>query len=192
MTENVFLRRLSRWQAEQQREALADLWVEAYRGVVGHRFRDRQDFLRRFADELSLTGFDMVIAGAAGGSAADTVGCAYGFRADRSDESWQHLNAGALPEAEELTASGQVFAVAELMVLPAHRREGIATRMLDLLLTRADSALALARVEGDGGRAGAAFRSWGWTPVARPPLGRYEHPRRGSRATEFWTRRLDR
>ncbi|CAM5517084.1 GNAT family N-acetyltransferase OS=Streptomyces alboniger OX=132473 GN=CP975_18760 PE=4 SV=1 [Streptomyces alboniger] len=33
MTE-VFLRRLSRWQAEQQREAVAGLYVEAYREMA--------------------------------------------------------------------------------------------------------------------------------------------------------------
>ena len=188
MADSVFLRRLSRWQAEQQRETFADLWVEAYRGVAGRMFQDRQEFLRRFADELSRPGFDMMI----GGSASDTVACAYGFRADRNDGSWQRLDAGLLPGVEELTASGQVFAVAELMVLPAHRREGVATRMLEQLLTRADSALAIARVEGANEQAGVAFRAWGWTPVERAPLGRYEHPHRGTRATQFWTHRLTR
>lgn len=37
----VFLRRLTRWQAEAQREAVADLYVEAYRGPSGEEFRER-------------------------------------------------------------------------------------------------------------------------------------------------------
>jgi GNAT superfamily N-acetyltransferase len=192
MAESVFLRRLSRWQAEQQRETFADLWVEAYRGVAGHMFQDRQEFLRRFAEDLSLPGFDMVIASAANG----VVGCAYGFRADRDDGSWRNLDEGRLPEVEELTASGQVFAVAELMVLPANRREGVATRMLDQLLTRADSTLAIARVLGANERAGEAFRAWGWTEIDRRASGRYAGhvprggPEQAAPAPRFWSRHL--
>lgn len=187
MAVDVFLRRLSRWQAEQLRETFADLWVEAYRGVAGHVYQDRQEFLRRFAHDLSLPGFDMVIAGAGSG----TVGCAYGFRADRGDGSWRDLDEGGLPEVEELTASGQVFAVAELMVLPEHRREGVATRLLAQLLVRADCALAVARVGGADARAGQAFAAWGWTEVERRPRHRYEHPDRVPRATRFWSRHLE-
>ncbi|GCD34941.1 hypothetical protein OEIGOIKO_02681 [Streptomyces chrestomyceticus JCM 4735] len=40
----VFLRRLTRWQAEAQREAVADLYVEAYRGPSGEEFRGRGPF----------------------------------------------------------------------------------------------------------------------------------------------------
>lgn len=186
MAVDVFLRRLSRWQAEQQRETFADLWVEAYRGVAGRTDEERQEFLGRFARDLSLPGFDMVIAG----SGARTVGCAYGFRAGRGDGSWRDLDPDGLPEVEELTASGRVFAVAELMVLPASRREGVATRLLDLLLVRADSAVAVARAGGANEQAREAFRAWGWTEIERLPRWRYEHPGRTRRANRFWSRRL--
>src|ERR1700738_1036585 len=123
MAESVFLRRLSRWQAEQQRESVADLYVEARRGAVGEALRDRQDFLRRFADDVRLPAFDMVVAGAAGSSGA-TVGCACGFRLGREDEHWQRLGAGRPAAMEELTAAGRGVALAELMVLASHRRRG--------------------------------------------------------------------
>ena len=149
MADTVFLRHLSRWQAEQQREAFADLYVEAYGGGPGGaggpagsrgsggscgsggEFQDRQDFLLRFADYVQHPGFDMMIASEAG----TVVGCVCGFRTDRGDSSW--------PGHEDLTsAAGQVFTVVEVMVLPSHRRRRVATRLLEQLLARAGSALA--------------------------------------------------
>ncbi|WP_443318626.1 hypothetical protein [Streptomyces sp. 8N616] len=60
-------------------------------------------------------------------STPELVGCAYGFRADRSGTWWQGF-LGAFPSAiEELTASGQVFVLAEARVFPAYRRRHIAT-----------------------------------------------------------------
>ncbi len=58
----VFLRRLTRWQAEAQREAVADLYVEAYREPSGEEFRERGAFLQRFAEHVQRPGFEMVIA----------------------------------------------------------------------------------------------------------------------------------
>ncbi|WP_164836426.1 GNAT family N-acetyltransferase [Actinacidiphila soli] len=151
MADTVFLRHLSRWQAEQQREAFADLYVEAYGGGSVTEFNDRQDFLWRFADYVQHPGFDMMIASEAGA----VVGCVCGFRTDRGDSSW--------PGHEDLTSDGQVFTVVEVMVLPSHRRRRVATRLLEQLLTRAGAALATARVQPTNAPALAAYRSWGWT-----------------------------
>ncbi|WP_254643622.1 GNAT family N-acetyltransferase [Streptomyces sp. BV286] len=165
----VYLRRLSRWQAEQQRDAVADVHVTAYRGVAGEEYRDRQGFLHRFEQHVQHTGFDMVVADTAG-----LVGCAYGFRVPRTGEWWSDFRGGLPADIEELTASGRAFLLAELMVLPAHRRLGVATRMVEWLLTRLDADLVVAvssRSGDDGDRDGggpggaveAAFRAWGWS-----------------------------
>ncbi|MFE9885781.1 GNAT family N-acetyltransferase [Streptomyces scopuliridis] len=171
----VFVRRLSRWQAEQQREAVADVYVEAYRRVPGEesrdrRERDRQEFLETFAEDVQRPGFDMVVASGGNKPAA----YAYGFVLDRAGEWWRALS-GEVPwdwDIEELTVSGQVFALAGLMVLPAHRRGGVATRLVEQLLIRTDAALVAARVDPANGAAVGALRSWGWTrlgAVAPPP-----------------------
>ncbi|MDF9813947.1 GNAT family N-acetyltransferase [Streptomyces sp. SPB162] len=157
MTE-VFLRRLSRWQAEAQREAFADLYVESYRGVQGEEFHSRQVFLRRFAEHVQHPGFDMTIAGDPG-----LVGFAYGFPPDRDGEWWQGFVGGVPQELEEHTASGQVFAVVELLVLPTHRRLGVAGRLQDMLLSRSDAAVASVLVETPNVPALAAYREWGWS-----------------------------
>lgn len=71
MTE-VYLRGLSRWQAEQQRDAVADVHVTAYDGVAGAEYRDRQGFLRRFEQHVQQPGFDMTVADGEVLSAAPT------------------------------------------------------------------------------------------------------------------------
>lgn len=174
MAETVFLRRLSRWQAEGQRESFADLYVAAYGPAPGGELRgqnqnqnqnrdlDRQDFLGRFADYVQHPGFDMMIASEAG----VLVGCVCGYRSGRSGDCW--------PGHEEITASGQVFTVVEMMVLPSYRRRGVATRLLEQLLTRTDAALATTRVERANAAAVAAYGSWGWTRVETDDPPAYE------------------
>jgi ribosomal protein S18 acetylase RimI-like enzyme len=154
----VFIRRLSRWQAEQQREDVADVYVEAYRRVHGEEFQDRQQFLETFADDVQRPGFDMVVA-----SGGRPAAYAYGFVLDRAGEWWRGLRTDVPWDIEELTVSGQVFALAELMVLPPFRRGGVATRLVEQLLMRSDAALVTVRVDPENEAALGALRAWGFT-----------------------------
>ncbi|MFI2617481.1 hypothetical protein [Streptomyces sp. NPDC018584] len=166
MTE-VFLRRLSRWQAEQQRESVANLYVEAYRGMAGAEYRDRQGFLRRFEHDVQQPDFDMVVADSGG-----LVGCLYGYRAAPTGEWWEGFR-GILPAGiEEQTASGRVFLLSELMVAPARRRAGVATRLRTLLLTRhtADAVVAVIKRDDDQGRE--VLRAWDWAKLGEFDPGR--------------------
>ncbi|MEV4973644.1 GNAT family N-acetyltransferase [Streptomyces scopuliridis] len=158
----MFIRRLSRWQAEQQREAVADVYVEAYR-----QGRDRQGFLETFAEDVQRPGFDMVVASGGNKPAA----YAYGF------------------DIEEPAVSGQVFALAGLMVLPAHRRDGVATRLVEQLLIRTDAVLVAARVDPGNEAAVAALRSWGWTRLGAvaAPVGSSDSSSDGTAATAPFT-----
>ncbi|WP_053921984.1 GNAT family N-acetyltransferase [Streptomyces chattanoogensis] len=176
----VFLRRLTRWQAETQRESVADLHAAAHHGrPAADGVPDRAEFLRRFAGyDIQRPGFDMVI-----GSDPALVGCCYGYAADREGD-WLRACSAGLPdelpdEVCQAAAAGRLFLLAGLMVLPAHRRTGVATRLAQTLLIRSNAALALAPVAADNAPARAAFRSWGW----RPPAGA------GARL-EPWTRPL--
>ncbi|MDJ0461631.1 GNAT family N-acetyltransferase [Streptomyces sp. H27-C3] len=161
MTE-VFLRRLSRWQADQQREAIADLYVAAYRGASGEEFHDRRVFLKRFAADVQRPGFDMLVA-----SETSLAGCVYGYPPHRSGGWWQGLRGGVPQEIEELTASGNVFAVAELMVHPSHRRHHIASHLQERLLARVEAELVTTFVDATNTAATAAYRSWGWSMTGR-------------------------
>ncbi|MEU3963650.1 GNAT family N-acetyltransferase [Streptomyces buecherae] len=278
----VFLRRLTRWQAEQQREAIADLYVTAYReppgaapplgptadtdpvahatpagapsagvgfpdaagpgpgatggglaetgrpggglagggrtgtglhageraggGLTGSGFsggagdreaagraragaerHGRRAFLDRFAEHVGQPEFEMIIA-----STPTLVGFAYGFQADRARVWHPGFQAGIPPEIDELTYSRPVFNLAELCVLPAHRRQGTATRLVDQLLTRATGPLATATVDATNPPARHAFASWGWSRTgallpATPLPDAAREPER-----EAWSRRLGR
>ncbi|MEV7194020.1 hypothetical protein AB0N81_19760 [Streptomyces sp. NPDC093510] len=156
----VFLRRLSRWQAEQQREAVADLYVEACRGMTGAEYGNRGDFLRRFEHDVQQTDFDMVVAGA-----ADLVGCLYGYRAERSGAWWESFRGVLPPEVEEQTASGRVFLLSELMVTPAERGSDVASRLRMLLLTRHTSDVVVAVIKPDDDRGREVLQAWDWTKL---------------------------
>ncbi|WP_051839042.1 GNAT family N-acetyltransferase [Streptomyces sp. NRRL F-5126] len=183
----VFLRHLSRWQAEQQQEELADEFIETYRRAHGAEYDDRQAFLKAFNRAFTRDGFDMVVAGAAG----RTAGHAYGYLIDRSGGWWRGLGSDEPWDVEELTVSGQVFALAELTVRPPFRRTGVAGRLLDALLTRTDAALAVTRVDPANAGALAALRSWGWVRLGTAGADDTQVPSVGTgRATEIWGRAL--
>lgn len=176
----VFTRRLTRWQVEQHQEALADGFVEAYRPVAGEEFQDRQRFVQRLTDDARRPGFDLVLADDAGESSF--AGCVYGYRLARADTWWQDV-AGIQPrQFEELTASGEVFVVAELMVPSERRRRHIATDLVEELLGRVEETMAIALVDPTNAVARAAFQTWGW---ARS--GAFETDDPGSRKREIWS-----
>lgn len=162
MTE-VFLRRLSRWQAEQQRESVADLYVAAYEGVEGAESLGRQGFLRRFAEDVQRPGFDMIIAGD-----PFLVGCAYGYPPGREGEWWHGFRGAKTDGDEELATADRVFALAELMVLPSRRRKGIATRLQQRLLERQEADVLTTLISPTNTPAAAAYAAWGWTRTPRP------------------------
>ncbi|MGX5184659.1 GNAT family N-acetyltransferase [Streptomyces avermitilis] len=183
MAAEVFLRRLSRWQAEQQRNDIGDVHVMVYRGDVGTEYRDREDFLGRFEQDVRRPDFDMVVAGA-----ARLVGCAYGFHASRTGGWWSGFDGELPPDIEEFTASGRVFVLAELMVLPAFRRQGIATRLRERLLERRPADLAVTTLDLDGDdapteAAGHVLRAWGWSRLGTLAPGPGAAPR------EVWIHR---
>lgn len=179
----VFLRRLSRWQAEAERADVSDLHAGAARGegpgAVALAPGEQEAFTRRFVDhDVQQPGFDMVVAGDPA-----LAGYAYGFRADRGGRWWDGF-AEVPDEIGELTASRQIFAVAGLLVAPRRRREGVAGRMLRELLTRSDASLTIAVLEPGNAAALAAFQSWGWSKAGQLA------PADGSPPLQAWARRL--
>ncbi|MFJ6747232.1 GNAT family N-acetyltransferase [Streptomyces sp. NPDC091266] len=179
----VFLRRLTRWQAETQRESVADLYVAAHDGPPAGGDPEREAFLRRFAGyDVQRPGFEMVI-----GSDPALAGCCYGYPADREGE-WCRALPGEAPAAlREHAAAGRLFLIAELMVLPAYRRTRVATRLQETLLIRSNAAQAVVFLAPGNEPAHAAFRSWGWRPAGWPEPGAATP---GSRERQAWSRAL--
>lgn len=174
----VFLRRLSRWQAETERDQVADLFAEARHVESPDAVPpDRAEFLRRFVDhDVQQPEFDLVLAGD-----PRPAGLAYGFLAERDGRWWSGFRErpDALPQLAE---SRRVFVVAELLVHPRRRGQGLAGRLQRELLSRASAPLGLLLVEPGDGRAQATAQALGWskagqlTPDDGTPLGAWTIP----------------
>ncbi|WP_369243695.1 GNAT family N-acetyltransferase [Streptomyces sp. R41] len=169
----IYLRGLSRWQAEDQREDLADLYVESADTAAGEEYHNREGFLGRLTDDVGKPGFDMMVAEAT--VAAETavlVGCVFGFPV-RRDGDWWHGFVGALPQnIEQLTASGHVFAITEIVVHPHERNRGLARHLQERLLADHQASLGVTLVSQTDHVTYDAFLSWGWQDVGelnRPP-----------------------
>lgn len=171
----VFLRRLSRWQAADARTELGELHAAAY------GYRDA-GFRPRFAEHVQQPDFDMVLA-----AAPLPVGCAYGFLIERDGGWWDRFSTvpAELVELTEVTASRRLFCLAELMVRPEHRRRGLGGRLHDRLLARAEAPVAVALLTPGDASAHDAFVSWGWSKRGEMT------PRDDAKPLEAWCLRLD-
>jgi GNAT superfamily N-acetyltransferase len=160
--------RCDRWRAEALREDLADLYVESVQVLPGAEYRSREEFLARLADNVRQPGFSMTVA-----EATNLQGCAYGFPISR-DGSWWHGIDGTLPQyLEQLTASGHIFALTEIMVHPDDRDHGLAQQLQELLLAEQHASLGVALVDENDRAAYESFQSWGWQEIGevRRPTG---------------------
>ena len=94
------------------------------------------------------------------------VGYALGMPLRPSTSWWQHLTA---PLPAELTTEhpGRTFALAELLVQAAWRRQGIGRDLHDLILAGRAEERVTATLWPAAAPAQAAFRSWRWRKVAR-------------------------
>ncbi|MFF1741025.1 hypothetical protein [Streptomyces mirabilis] len=177
------LRRLNRWQSEGLREDLADLFVESCATAPGWDYRGRKDFLRRLTRDTWRPGFAMLTA-----EAPDLVGYAFGFPV-RCDGSWWSGFRGTLPqEVEQLTASGQVFAISGIVVGPSERHHGLADRLQDrLLLTDHRASLGATLVDRivrpvpGSGRVDGTTSAWSTGHRALPCCGHWYFPSESGR-----------
>ena len=163
------LRRLNRWQAERQREDLADLYVECCGIEPGEEFHHREKFKHRMVSNARHPGFDMLVA-----ETGTLVGFVFGIPVDRDGSWWQGFIGGVPPYVEQLTASGHVFAVTDLVVHPYARHHGVAGHLLDRLLGDHHASLGVCLVDEADHGVYAALQAWGWQEIGevrRAPAG---------------------
>ncbi|MCX5334282.1 GNAT family N-acetyltransferase [Streptomyces sp. NBC_00140] len=146
---------------------MADLYAESCATAPGWEHRGRKDFLRRPTRDTWRPGFAMLAA-----EAPDLVGCAFGFPVPRDSSWWSGLR-GTLPQdVEQLTTSGQVFAISGIVVRPSERYHGLADRLQERLLADHRALLGATLVDRTHRAACAGFRSGGWRDIGlvyRPP-----------------------
>ena len=119
-------------------------------------------FARRFGRQLRQPGF--VLAEARHGGYL--VGYAFGVPLRPATSWWRNLTA---PLPEELTAElpGRTFALADLTVRAAWRRQGIGRDLHDLILAGRTEDRATAAIPVAAGPAQGAYQRWGWRKAAR-------------------------
>ncbi|MFH9087408.1 STAS domain-containing protein [Streptomyces sp. NPDC017673] len=157
LRDGIRLRRLTRRQAEDMREDIADLAAESVAGTVGEAYHDRDDFLHRLAVTAHRPGFALLVA-----ETTVLVGCAFGFPVG-SDGSDGRQSGGTLQEIiQRLTSRARFVVLTQVVAHPHAQRRDIARRLQQRLLTDLRSSLGVTLLH-PADRAGqAAFSSWGW------------------------------
>ncbi|WP_078884174.1 STAS domain-containing protein [Streptomyces sp. NRRL S-340] len=155
--DGIRLRRLTRWQAEDMREDIADLAAESVAGTTGERYHNRGDFLHRLTVTARRPGFVLLVA-----ETTVLVGCAFGFPAG-PDGSGRRGCDGALQEIiQRLTSRARFVVLTQVVAHPHVQHRDIARRLQQRLLTDLHSSLGITLLH-PADRAGqAAFSSWGW------------------------------
>lgn len=120
------------------------------------------DYARRLAVWRRQPGFALVEASHGG----YLVGYACGMPLRPSTDWWRDLTA-PLPAAITDEHRGRTFALTQLMVRSSWRRQGIATELHELILDGRAEERGAVKLPSTAAAAQAAFRSWGWTKVAR-------------------------
>ncbi|WP_405848633.1 hypothetical protein [Streptomyces sp. NBC_01518] len=142
--EAVRLRRVNHWLAQGLSGELADLYVDSRErsAAAAHRSRSRQDFLNRLTGDIRRPGFAMVIA-----ETDHLVGCAFGFPVHGDGFWWLGFD-GALPQSiEQLTASGGVFSITDILIRP--QDQGVGHRLQERLLSNHQASLGATLVDPD-------------------------------------------
>lgn len=195
----VRLRRVNRLQAQGLSGKLTDLYVDCRETSPREAYRPpgREDFLNRLTGDIRRPGFAMVIA-----ETDSPVGCAFGFPV-RSDGFWWLGFDGALPRSiEQLTDSGGVFAITDILVRPQPQDAHVARRLQKRLLADHQAPLGATLVDRADRPTLAALRSWGWLDIGeiwRPisarvlralvlPVGERTAARLEGLAHDAWTR----
>ncbi|WP_329472990.1 STAS domain-containing protein [Streptomyces sp. NBC_01723] len=153
----IRLRRLTRWQAEDMREDIADLAAESVAGTAGEAYHDRGDFLHRLAVTAHRPGFALLVA-----ETTRLVGCAFGFPAG-SDGSGRQGFDGTLQEIiHRLTSRARFVLLTQVVADPHAQHRDIARRLQQRLLTDLHSPLGVTLLHPADQAGQAAFASWGW------------------------------
>ncbi|MFG3010389.1 STAS domain-containing protein [Streptomyces cinerochromogenes] len=157
LKDGIRLRRLTRWQAEDMREDIADLAAESVAGTAGEAYHDRGDFLHRLAVSAHRPGFALLVA-----ETTVLVGCAFGFPVG-SDGSGRREFGGTLQEIiHRLTSQTRFVVLSQVVAHPHAQHRDIARRLQQRLLTDLHSSLGVTLLHPADQAGQAAFASWGW------------------------------
>ncbi|MGW2485932.1 STAS domain-containing protein [Streptomyces sp. NPDC001606] len=151
--DGIRLRRLTRWQAEDMSEDIADLVVDPVAGSSASADRERGDFLGRLAISARRPGFALLVA-----ETTVLVGCAFGYPVGPGARSERGLQ----ESVQRLTGCARFLLLTQAVAHHHAQCRDIGRRLQQRLLADRHTALGVALI-GPADRAGqAAFDSWGW------------------------------
>ncbi|CAK7281940.1 hypothetical protein GCM10010503_64850 [Streptomyces lucensis JCM 4490] len=154
LRDGIRLRRLTRRQAEDMREDIADLAAQSVADTVGEAYHDRGDFLHRLAVTAHRPGFALLVA-----ETTVLVGCAFGFPVGSDGRQ----GGGTLQEIiQRLTSCARFVVLTQVVAHPHAQHRDIAHRLQQRLLTDLHSSLGVTLLHPADRGARAAFSSWGW------------------------------
>ncbi|WP_078512079.1 STAS domain-containing protein [Streptomyces sp. e14] len=153
----IRVRRLTRRQAEDRGEDIADLAAESVAGTPGEAYHDRADFLRRLAVTAHRPGFALL--------AAETtvlVGCAFGFPVGPDGPGGRGFDATLQGIVQRLTSRARFVVLTQVVAHPHPQNREIARRLQQRLLADRHVSLGVALLHPADRTGRAAFSSWGW------------------------------
>ncbi|WP_424636808.1 GNAT family N-acetyltransferase [Embleya sp. AB8] len=137
---------------------MADLYAEAYAERLHRRFESVAAFRQRLETHVRKPGFRLVGLMANG----DIIADAYGFEVVTPETWWGDQVPDWVPEEVN---GGTLFAVCEMMVRPAWRRQGHARSLHSELLAGSRTDFALLFVRKDNTSARRAYERWGYRQI---------------------------
>lgn len=150
-------------QSSEHLDELRDLYLDVYADPPYEWGAEHADlFAERFSGQAAAAGFALVEAR----SGTDLAGIAFGVTLQPTSPWWHNL-LEPLSEAVATEHPGRTFAVVELLVRDAWRRQHIAQEMHDLLLLGRSEERATLTVLPAAIPAQRAYAKWGWHHVAR-------------------------
>lgn len=138
-------------------------------------FYGEDRFRRQLSGHMSAPGWEVVTAADDG----DVVGFAYGFPLGAETHWWDGL-VGKAPEGFTVETGHRTFALSELMVLPAWRGHGLASRLHEELLSGRPEERATLLVRPDNTTAQEIYARWGWHKAAEVRPGWEDAPQYGA------------
>lgn len=150
-------------QAAKRADEIAAVAAEVYADPpYGRGEQEAADFARRFAVQSRQPGF--VLAEARHGGYL--VGYAFGMPLRPATNWWRQVTT-PLPADVTTEYQGRTFALADLAVRAAWRRQGIATALHGRIIADRPEERATVTVLPAAGPAQSAYQSWGWTKISR-------------------------
>ncbi|MEU7753467.1 GNAT family N-acetyltransferase [Micromonospora sp. NPDC049171] len=159
MIEGLQLRHHNADEARGILDQLVDLYLQVYAG--GGEFYSEDRYRRQLDLHMQRTGWELVTATVDGA----LVGYIYGFPLPPQTRWWEGIHEPVPPGFTEEDGK-RTFALSELLVHPARRRQGIARALHDELVgSRAEPRTTLL-ARPDNVAAQTAYRSWGWNKIS--------------------------